>query len=117
MNTNKFLAAASIVALGLISTSVFAQSTPSSTPSNFDKTHPRRAQVNSRLQNQNARTDNKVASGKMSKGEAAKIHGQDKSIHKEEKKDAAANGGHITKAEQTHINHQENHVSKEIKNH
>lgn len=124
MKTNNLVVAASIVALGLISTSVFAQtapatpsSTPSSTPGNFDKTHPRRAQVNSRLKNQNARVDNKVADGKMSKGEAAKIHGQDKAIHKEEKSDAAANGGHITKAEQKHINHQQNHVSKEIKNH
>ena len=120
MKTNKFLTAASIVALGLISTSIFAQSAPAAAPApagNFDKTHPRRAQVNSRLQNQNARVDNKVADGKMSKGEAAKIHGQDKAIHHEEKRDAAANGGHITKAEQKHINKQENHVSKEIKNH
>ncbi|HTA26752.1 MAG TPA: hypothetical protein VK809_03120 [Bacteroidia bacterium] len=121
MKTNKFLTAASIVALGFISTSVFAQSAaPAAAPapaSNFDKTHPRRAQVNSRLQNQNARTDNKVADGKMSKAEGAKIHAQDHAIRKEEKRDAAANGGHITKAEQKHINHQENHVSREIKNH
>ncbi|HTB31372.1 MAG TPA: hypothetical protein VK808_05055 [Bacteroidia bacterium] len=110
MKTNKFLTAATIVALGLMSTSVFAQS-------DFDKTHPRRAEVNSRLKNQNARVDNKVDNGKMSKGEANKIHAQDHAIHKEEKRDAAANGGHITKAEQKHINHQENHVSREIKNH
>ena len=110
MKTNKFLTAASIVALVLFSNSLFAQA-------NFDKTHPRRAQVNSRLNNQNARVDNKVADGKMSKGEAAKIHSQDHAIRKEEKRDAAANGGHITKAEQNHINNQENQVSKEIKNH
>jgi len=110
MKTNNFLAALSIVALGLTSASVFAQN-------NFDQTHPRRAEVNSRLQNQNARVDNKVANGKMSKGEAAKIHAQDHAIHNEEKRDAAANHGHITKAEQQHINKQENHVSQEIKNH
>lgn len=84
---------------------------------NFDKTHPRRAEVNGRLNNQNARVDNKVANGKMSNGEAAKIHSQDHAIHREEKRDAATNHGHITKAEQTHINHQQNQVSKEIKNH
>lgn len=83
----------------------------------FDKTHPRRAQVNSRLRNQNARVDNKVDKGKMSKGEAAKIHHQDHAIRKEEKRDAAANHGHITKAEKKHINHQENKVNKEIKRH
>ncbi len=112
MKTNNFLTTAAIVALGFISTSVFAQD-----KANLDKTHPRRAQVNSRLQNQNARTGNKVADGKMSKAEGAKIHAQDHAIRKEEKRDAAANGGHITKAEQKHINHQENHVSREIKNH
>ena len=120
MKTNKFLTAATIVAFGFISTSIFAQAAPAAAPASaakFDKTHPRRAQVNSRLQNQNARVDNKVADGKMSKGEAAKIHSQDHAIRKEEKRDAAANGGHITKAEQKHINHQENHVSKEIKKH
>jgi hypothetical protein len=123
MKTNNLLVAASIVALGLISTSGIAQNAVPAAPvaapaqNNFDKTHPRRAEVNSRLRNQNARVDNKVAEGKMSKGEAAKIHAQDHSIRKEERRDAAANGGHITKAEQKHINKQENHVSKEIKNH
>lgn len=110
MKTNKILAAASIVAFGLISISGFAQS-------NFDATHPRRAEVNGRLRNQNARTDNKVADGTMSRGEAAKIHTQDHAIRTEERRDAAANGGHITKAEQIHINHQENRVSREIRNH
>jgi hypothetical protein len=98
------------VAVLLLTGSAFAQA-------KFDKTHPRRAQVNSRLNNQNARVDNKVDDGKMSKAEGAKIHKQDHAIRKEERRDAAANGGHITKAEQTHINHQENKVSKEIKNH
>lgn len=110
MKTNKLIAAFSIVAFGLISTSVFAQS-------NWDENHPRRAEVNSRLNNQNARIDNKVDDGKMSRAEAARLHRQDRSIRREERRDAAANGGHITKAEQEHINHQENHVSREIRRH
>jgi hypothetical protein len=125
MKTNQILTALAAVVL---SVSAMAQTatttTPAATPAttgnsnaNFDKTHPRRAQVNSRLNNQNARVDNKVANGTMSKGEANKIHKEDHAIRKEEKADAAANGGHITKAEQKHINHQENHVSKQIKNH
>ena len=110
MKTNKFFIAAYIVAFGLISASVFAQN-------NFDANHPRRAEVNSRLRNQNARVDNKVADGKMSKAEGARIHAKDHAIRREERRDAKANGGHITKAEQKHINHQENHVSRQIKNH
>ena len=110
MKTNKILAAAFIVAMSLTTTTIFAQN-------NWDANHPRRAEVNGRLQNQNARVDNKVADGKMSRGEGAKIHAQDHAIRREERRDAAANGGHITKAEQAHINHQENRVNREIRNH
>ncbi len=111
MKTTILTAVAAFAAL-VLATSASAQD-----QSKFDKTHPRRAEVNSRLNNQNARIDNKVDDGKMSKAEAAKLHKEDHAIRKEEKRDAAANGGHLTKAEQKHINHQENHVSKQIKNH
>ena len=93
---------------------------PATTPANkqqWDKEHPRRAEVNQRLNNQNARVDTKVAEGKMSQKEADKIHKEDKNIRKEERADAKANGGHITKAEQQKINKQENKVSRQIKNH
>lgn len=109
MKTNLLTVTVAFVAIML--------ATAASAQEKFDKTHPRRAEVNKRLDNQNARVDNKVDEGKMSKGEAAKIHKQDHAIRKEERKDAAENGGHITKAEQKHINHQENKVSREIKNH
>ena len=81
------------------------------------KNHPRRHEVNSRLANQNARVDNKVADGKMSKAEAAKIHKEDHQIRQEERDMAAQNHGHITKQEQKVLNHQENKVSRQIKNH
>jgi len=110
MKTTKFLTAVSALAILLLASPAFAQN-------NFDKTHPRRAEVNQRLKNQNARVDKKVADGKMSQGEANKIHKEDHAIRREEKADAAANGGHITKQEQKQINHQENHVSRQIKNH
>ncbi len=122
MKTNKLVLAASVVAFSLASVSVFAQApaqaqaAPAAPAANANN-HPRKAEVNKRLQNQNARINNKVADHQMSKSEAAKLHSQDKAIHNEEKKDAADNHGHITKAEQKQINRQENHVSKEIKKH
>lgn len=79
--------------------------------------HPRRAQVNHRLENQNDRIHDKVEDGKMSKKEAGKLHKQDHQIRQEEKDMASQNNGHITKQEQKTLNQQENHVSKEIKNH
>ena len=55
----------------------------------FDKTHPRRAEVNHRL----ARQDQ---------------------IRQEERDMASQNGGHITKSEQRTLNQQENAVSQQI---
>ncbi len=80
----------------------------------WKKDHPRRAQVNSRLNNQNQRIKNEVKSGEMSKGQAAKLHKEDRQIRKEERAMASQNGGHITKQEQRTLNQQENAVSRQI---
>jgi hypothetical protein len=80
----------------------------------FDKNHPRRAEVNQRLENQDRRIQNEVKEGEISKGEAAKLHKEDRHIRKEERAMAAKDGGHITKKEQENLNHQENQVSKRI---
>jgi hypothetical protein len=80
----------------------------------WDETHPRRAEVNGRLANQNARIDNKVANGQMSAGQAAQLHHEDHQIRQEERNMASQNGGHITREEQRTLNAQENHVSRQI---
>ena len=81
---------------------------------NWKKDHPRRAQVNSRLNNQNARIKQEVKSGQISKAQAAKLHKEDRQIRKEERSMASQNGGHITKQEQRTLNQQENAVSRQI---
>jgi hypothetical protein len=80
----------------------------------WEKDHPRRVQVNERLENQNKRINEEVKEGKMSKQEAAKLHKEDHQIRKEEKLMASQNGGHITKQEQRTLNQQENAVSRQI---
>jgi len=80
----------------------------------FDKEHPRRAEVNGRLANQNARIKNEVKSGQITKTKAAKLHKEDRQIRGEEKVMASHDGGHITKADQKSLNQQENAVSKQI---
>lgn len=76
--------------------------------------HPRRAEVNARLANQNKRIKEEVKEGDMSKAEAHKLHQEDRQIRQEERLMAKQNGGHITKAEQKALNQQENAVSKQI---
>jgi hypothetical protein len=80
----------------------------------WQKDHPRREQVNNRLKNQNKRIHQEVKEGELSKGQAAKLHREDRSIRREERTMASTNGGHITKTEQKALNQQENQVSKQI---
>ena len=78
--------------------------------------HPRRAEVNHRLAVQNARIHQGVKQGTITRKEAAQLHAEHREIRAEERADAAAHGGHITKAEQVELNKQENAVSKQIYN-
>ena len=76
--------------------------------------HPRRAEVNARLKNQDKRINTEVKEGEISKAKAAELHARDRSIRATEKLDASKDGGHITKAEQRRLNKRENRVSKAI---
>jgi hypothetical protein len=76
--------------------------------------HPRRAEVNSRLANQNRRIHQQVKAGDLSKSQAATLHRDDHAIRQEERDMARQNGGHITKGEQHVLNQQENGVSQQI---
>lgn len=76
--------------------------------------HPRREEVNKRLGNQNARIHQEVKEGEMSHAKAARLHAADHRIRAQERRDAARNGGHITKREKARLNRRENHVSRRI---
>ena len=97
-----------VAAVLLASTGAFAQETQ------WQKDHPRRAEVNKRLDNQNKRIQQGEKSGKLTPGQAKQLHQEDKAIRKEERHMAAKDGGHITKKDQAKLNRQENKVSKQI---
>jgi hypothetical protein len=80
----------------------------------FAKNHPRRAEVNRRLNNQDSRIHHKVKSGDMSRREAHNLHRKDHRIRREERRMAYRHDGHITRHEQHRLNRQENHVSRKI---
>jgi len=81
---------------------------------NWMKNHPRRVEVNQRLDNQKERIKEGVESGNLTKAQAKELHQEDRDIRTEERIDAAKNGSHITKAEQNKLNKEENAVSKQI---
>jgi hypothetical protein len=80
----------------------------------FAKNHPRRAEVNHRLNNQDRRIDRKVKDGDMSRRQANHLHRRDHQIRREERRMAYRHNGHLTKHEQYRLNRQENHVSRRI---
>jgi len=98
------------VLLGLVLSAVAAPSMADT----WQQNHPRRAQVNSRLNNQNHRIHHEVKDGQISKTQAASLHHEDHQVRQEERDMASQNGGHITKQEQATLNSQENGISKQI---
>src|SRR5437763_17077882 len=70
------------------------------TDTKWQKTHPRREQVNERLANQNKRIRQEVKEGDMTKAKAARLHREDRSIRREDRAMASTNQGHVTTADQ-----------------
>ena len=116
----RFILATALMSILAASSFAQAPTTPAapsgaaSPAGTWKKDHPRRAQVNDRLANQNKRINEEVKEGEMSKAKAARLHKEDRQIRQEERAMASQNGGHITKQEQRTLNQQENAVSKQI---
>jgi len=80
----------------------------------FDQTHPRRAEVNQRLERQDHRIAAERASGAITPMKAHRLHRADRRIRMAERRDAMRHGGHITRVEQARLNHRENRVGHRI---
>ncbi len=107
MNSKTLLAAVAGLALTLAGATATSART-------FDQTHPRRAEVNQRLETQNRRIDKAEASGRISPAKAHRLHRADHRIRMAERRDARHDGGHITRREQARLNHRETKVSHRI---
>lgn len=114
MNTRTTKAIAATIVLSLFAFGGNAMARGQDKETKWEKSHPRRDQVNDRLANQNKRITDEVKEGDMTKGKAHKLRKEDRQIRQEERDMAAQNRGHITKAEQQALNQQENQVSKQI---
>jgi hypothetical protein len=107
MNTKTLLAAVAGLALTL-------GGVGAASAQGFDQTHPRRAEVNQRLETQDRRIDKAQASGRISEAKAVRLHRADRKIRMAERRDARRHGGHITRVEQARLNHRETKVSHRI---
>ena len=102
-----------ILALGAVAI-LAGGATAASAETAWQKSHPRRAEVNARLRYQNYRIDRGEASGRISPYRARQLHAEDRTVRHEERAMARFNGGYITPAEQRALNQQENVVSRQI---
>jgi uncharacterized lipoprotein YajG len=79
-----------------------------------DPGHPRVNQVNARETNQQDRIANGVKNGQLTPGQTARLEKGEQRLQNNEKKDMAADNGHLTKQDQRQLNHEANHMSKRI---
>ena len=104
---NLLSAAIAVASLAGLSTAALADTT-------WQKDHPRRAQVNHRLANQNQRIHRQVKDGNLTHVQAVALHKDDHQVRQEERDMASQNGGHITGTEQKVLNQQESGISHQI---
>jgi hypothetical protein len=97
---------ASVLALGPVS-AAFAETA-------WERAHPRRDQVNDRLQQQNRHINQAFGEGELTRGQTRQLHRDDRQIRQEERNMSAQDGGHITRAEQRVLNQQENGVNRQL---
>jgi uncharacterized lipoprotein YajG len=79
-----------------------------------DPNHPRVNQINQREQNQQNRIANGIKNDKLTPGQAARLEKGQQRLVNNEKRDMAANNGHLTKKDQRQLNHEANRQSRKI---
>jgi hypothetical protein len=90
------------------------QNTSVAGPGQVDPGHPRVNEVNKREASQQSRIANGVKNGTLTPGQTTHLENREQHIQNQEKRDMAANGGHLTKGEQKQINREQNRTSNQI---
>lgn len=108
--STKFLGVAAIA----VALSGFAITASAADETAWQKAHPRRAQVNQRLNHQKNMINQDVKNGTLTKQQGAALHKDDQQIRQEERDMAAQDHGHVTKSEQKVLNQQETAVRSQI---
>lgn len=103
-----------IATMSLIALSIAGLTASSASAMGWRANHPRRAEVNARLNRQDHRINTERREGEITAAQAHDLHAEDRGIRANERFDASQNGGHITRSEQRSLNSQENAVSGQI---
>jgi hypothetical protein len=100
----------------LLAGSALAQNpnTSGAGPGIYDPGHPRVNQINQREQNQQNRIANGIKTGQLTPGEASGLERKEGRLVRNENRDMAKDGGHLTKRDQAKLNREANQVSRNI---
>lgn len=79
-----------------------------------DPGHPRVNQINGRETNQQNRIANGVKNGQLTPGQTARLERGEQRLQNNEKRDMAADNGHLTKQDQRQLNRESNRMSNRI---
>ncbi|QUD89121.1 hypothetical protein [Phenylobacterium montanum] len=101
-----------LVAMGLAM--ACGAATGASAETRWDRDHPRQHQVLTRVAHQEHRITRERREGEIGARKAHRLRAADVRILRQERRDARMHGGHITRAEQHHLNRAENRVSRHI---
>jgi len=103
-----------VALLGLGGAVALAAAGGASATTTWQAHHPRRAEVNRRLDRQAGRIKDERADGKITAAQARDLHAEDRGIRGQERFDASHDNGHITRSQMAQLNHEENGVSRQI---
>jgi hypothetical protein len=100
-----------LVSVSLLGLAGFAGTASANT---WQDNHPRRVEVNHRLNRQTDRIAHAVTAGQISPLRAVRLLRKEHQLRREERVMASLDHGHITRAEQRALNQQENRLSRRI---
>ena len=106
------LAVGGMISIG--SAAAQSSNTSGAGPGTVDPGHPRVNQINGRETNQQNRIANGVKNGKLTPGQTARLERGEQRLERNEKRDMAKDGGHLTKQDQRQLNREANHMSRRI---
>ena len=94
--------------------SIGAMSTAASAETRWSRHHPRQHEVLRREHRQISRINHERREGDLTVAQARSLRASDRSIAMQDRADARANGGYITKAQQQNLKAEENAQSRAI---
>ena len=102
------------VLFGLAAAVLIASGSTALADTRWERFHPRRDQVNDRLERQNHRINHEYREGELSRWQVRELHLEHRGIRRQERFFAAHHDGHITRREQRLLDREENGVSRQI---